>query len=413
MISIKKITAVAAAAVLSFGLFAQTAQVKKSTEPVSKTNVATAGLFGNDVDDFTNVNYWSNVAPKQYFAYFGMGSDFGYENRDPITTYNLGFAKQLKKFYWGVYFAGNLGKNTTTKETVGGNTTKENKTEASEFQFNNTFGFGNVGLGFDFYYRDRGSTRAENNTTTNDKLNLAFKAGLKEYKVKKTKIIPFAKLSFDIDGVKTKNATTVDNRFWTLGLEAGADIPVGKDKNVEQTASVGLGMNLKKPADSDVKKSNFVIVIPVGYKAVVKASNALSLGFSANLESKLDFGKVGDASEFNFDLTPSVAAGVTYATKKNIDLNAGIKFAVPKFTYVKDENTSTATWDGNDASLGFNSGFAIKPTKNICIDCSYEILAHIFGNNTDTNLTEGNYNFWNTVNKVLVHNIGFEVSVKF
>lgn len=406
MISIKKITTVAAAAVLSFGLFAQ-------TEPVSKTNVATAGLFGNDVDDFTNVNYWSNVAPKQYFAYFGMGSDFGYEERNPIATYNLGFAKQFKKFYWGTYFSGNLGENTTTKTTVGGTTEKKNETKDSEFQFNNTFGFGNVGLGFDFYYRDRGSNRSEENSSINERLNLAFKAGLKEYKVKKTKIIPFAKLSFDIDGVKTKNNTTTnDQREWTLGLEAGADIPFGKDKNVEQTFNVALGMALKKPADSDKKESHFGIIIPVGYKAIVKASNALSVGFSANLESKLVFGKLGDASTFDFDLTPSIAAGVTYATKKNIDLNAGIKFAVPKFTYKKSEVTSTSTWDGNDAQLGFNSGFAIKPTKNICIDCSYEILADIFGDDTNTDLSTYN-NFWQTVNQVLVHNIGFEVSVKF
>ncbi len=46
MISLKKIITVAAAAVLSLSVFAQT----------SKTNTATAGLFGNDVDDYMSVN---------------------------------------------------------------------------------------------------------------------------------------------------------------------------------------------------------------------------------------------------------------------------------------------------------------------------------------------------------------------
>ncbi len=410
MISIKKFTAVAAAAVLSFGLFAQ-------TEPVSKTSVATAGLFGNDVDDFTNVNYWSNVAPKQFFAYFGMGTN------TVGSTYDLGFAKQFKKFYWGTYFSGNLGPVTTTKTTTAGTTTKTKTTGDSEFSFNNTFGFGNVGLGIDFHYFDDGSSITDNTTDKNETVELAIKAGLKEYKIKKTRIIPYAAINYGIRGNKTVNTvggttTTVDSRFWNLGLSAGADIPLGKDKNVEQTATVGLGMTLIKPADSDDKTSNFAIGLPVGYKVVLKATNALSVGFKADADLGMSFGKAGsDTSVFAFAFEPKVAAGLTYATKKNIDLNAGVNFAVPAFTYSKTSvsgySSGTAAWNGTDGSLSFNSGFAIKPTKNICIDCSYEILAHIFGNNTETGLTEGNYNFWNTVNKVLVHNIGFEVSAKF
>ena len=77
MISLKKLITVTAVAVLSLNLFAQT----------SKTNTATAGLFGNDVDDYMSVNYWSGIAPEKFFGYFGMG-----RNRAG-NTYNLGFAK--------------------------------------------------------------------------------------------------------------------------------------------------------------------------------------------------------------------------------------------------------------------------------------------------------------------------------
>ena len=405
MISIKKITTVAAAAVLSFGLFAQANPKPEPRTPVSKTKESTAGLFSNDVDDFTDVNYWSNVAPKQFFAYFGMGS-----SKNVGNTYNIGFAKQLKKFYWGTYFSGNFGLNKTTKPTDGDKTTE---TTLSEFQFNNTYGFGNVGLAFNLYYLDNGSQ----NTIKHEYIDVALKAGLKEYAIKKTKIIPYAEINFLIGGLKEDVTTggstiTVDSRDWDLKLAVGADIPYGKVKNVEQTFNVGLEMDLNKPVDSDLKYSNFTITIPLGYKAILKATNALSFGFSADLKSDVKFGKAGDASTFGFGLTPSIAAGVTYATKKNIDLNAGVSFDVPSFTYSKNDNESIAEWNGDDAELHFNSGFAIKPTKNICIDCSYEILADLFGNNTTVNFNT-NQNFWTTVNQILIHKFGFEVSVKF
>ena len=411
MISIKKITAVAAAAVLSFGLFAQ-------TEPVSKTSVATAGLFGNDVDDFTNVNYWSNVAPKQFFAYFGMGKN------TVGSTYDLGFAKQFKKVYWGTYFSGNLGSVSTTKTTTAGTTTKTKTTGDSEFLFNNTFGFGNVGLALDFSYADAGSTVTDTYSNKNETVGLTLKAGLKEYKIKKTKIIPYAAINYGITGNKTVNTvggttTTSDGRKWNFGLSAGAYIPFGKDKNVEQTFAVGLGMDFEKQSDSDLKSKTFYIDVPVAYKVVFKATDSLSFGFKADIDFPMNFSNDElEVKTFKFEFKPSVAAGVTYKTKKNIDLNAGIKFAVPNFSYTKntsksgDSSTGTGSWSGTEPNLEFSSGIAIKPTKNICIDCSYEILADIL-DNTETSLNEGNNNFWNTVNKILIHNIGFEVSVKF
>lgn len=123
MISLKKIITVAAAAVLSLSVFAQ----------ASKTNIATAGLFGNDVDDYMDVCYWSGVKPENFFAYFGMDS-----NRAG-NTYNIGFAKQFSKVYWGTYYSGNLGSTKKTTTTTDSNTTVETVSGSSEFTFNNIF----------------------------------------------------------------------------------------------------------------------------------------------------------------------------------------------------------------------------------------------------------------------------------
>ena len=426
MISLKKLITVTAVAVLSLNLFAQT----------SKTNTATAGLFGNDVDDYMSVNYWSGIAPEKFFGYFGMGT-----NRAG-NTYNLGFAKQFKNFYWGTYYSGNLGSLKTTKTTTPSTTTVTTESDTynkvTDLAFNNVFGFGNIGLGVDFSYYDNGtSTKTKSTKTTlTDAKNwsIALNAGLSEYTFKNVKLIPFAKVAFEMNPNVTGskvialdfegNEQTTDTRFKVFSIAAGAEMPFGKSETVEQTASFALEFDFTSPVDSDIKDNNSTaIVIPLGYKVVVKASDALSLGFKANLDSTLGFGKRGEnVSTFGFELSPDVSAGVTYATKKNVDLNAGVSFALPSYTYSKtttkadsgNTSTSTSTWDGDDGKLTFSSGFAIKPTKNICIDCSYEIIRDLFVDDTSTNFSTGNAtNFWNSVNQVLVHNIGFEVSVKF
>ena len=436
MISLKKVIVAAAVATFGFGLFAQQ----------SKTNVATAGLFGNDVDNYTSVNYWSEVKPENFFAYFGMGktlfADDGATNPEKLPTYDLGFAKQFSKFYWGTYFSGNLGTTSETKTSGSGDSYTEKTNGTSEFTFNNTFGFGNIGLALNFFYYEDGTSGVAydaltKTTTTTDAASwdLGLKAGLKEYKVKDTTLVPYASFDFimnpadEIAGnsvlgnkVSTSsksNSKTVDSRMTVVALGAGSDILLGKSETAEKTANVEATFAFINPKDSDVIKSKYTAIeLPASYTAIFNASEALKLGFNAKVSSGFLIGKGDNSDSFAFELVPEVNAGVTYATKKNVDLNAGVGFAVPSFSYSKnkanDVTTETSAWNGEDASLSFNSGFAVKPTKNIAIDCSYEVLADLFGEGTSTNLTEGdNTNFWNNVNAVLVHNIGFEVTVKF
>lgn len=100
-------------------------------------------------------------------------------------------------------------------------------------------------------------------------------------------------------------------------------------------------------------------------------------------------------------------------------MNAGAEFDLPYFTNseVKNSNAKTTTtttrWHGDDASVTLSSGFEFKPVKNLSFDCSWNILADLFDDTLSTQLTEGNSNFWNTVNNLLVHNITVQISYKF
>ena len=406
MITFKKCMAVAALATLSLGLFAET------KEPVSKTNAATAGIFSTDLDDFTNVNSWSNVNPKDFYLYFGM--DNGLSNL--ASSYDIGFAKYFKKIYWGTYFSGNLGTSTKTKTTVGDTTTKTKTTGDSEWVFNNTIGIGNLGLALNLHFFDDGSTKSGEDYSKDTDFDITLKAGLKELAIKKTKIVPYAAINYSIgDGTKVKTGDTVtNNRVSLFSVEAGAALPLKGSKTFEQTLSPSVKFYTQKAVEAD--HGTFGIQIPVTYTGLVNASDNFAFGFAASLEPSLGFGK----GAFSFGLIPSAAFGLTYATKKNIDLNAGIEFALPSYSYSKTTvegitttTTKTSSWDGNDASLTFSSGFAIKVSKNFLIDCSYEALLSLFGSDTSSDLTTtGNTNFWNTVNSILIHNIGFDFSIK-
>ena len=402
----KKLILAAVITALGFGLFAQS----------SKTNVATNELFTTDVDNFMNVNEWSTVNPEHAFLYFGMPALGG--------SYNIGFAKNMKGTYWGSYFSGQFGTlsivdndDTKTKTTTDGNTT---------FTFNNLFGFNGMGLLVAFDYRANNSTKTntDGDKTYTDSRYYNFGAllglGDKEWKGKNVK--PYVGASFTINpgnASKTDNGTTeTDARDWQLNVRAGADIELSKSENLTQTLIAELNFYTRNPMDKDDHKNKTSQVsIPLTYKAVITATDKLAFGLKADLNSRLQFGQ--DASEWdvlNIYVTPALAAGVTFDTQKKVIFNGGVKFTVPYFSYAKPyngaEKQSRVYWSGTDGSITYTSGLCIKPTSNLTIDCSWNLLQDLF-TNTTSQLNDGASNFWYTVNQVLVHNITFEISYKF
>ena len=229
MISVKKIISIAAVAALSVSLFAQT----------SMTNTATAGLFSTDVDNYLDVNSWSEVKPEKFFAYFGMRSG----------NYDLGFAKNFKDCYWGTYFSGNLGTSTSTKTTSGDSTSINNTTSSpTYFNFNNIIGLGNLGIGVNFYYNDHTKSYTKQNSGASTRKDdsswtINVKAGLKEYKFNKYLLSPNAFVTFRMNGntgAKTvskassdADAVTTDTRNKEIELGAATDILLGNGKAFE------------------------------------------------------------------------------------------------------------------------------------------------------------------------------------
>ena len=180
MISLKKVFVAAAVATLGFGLFAQS----------SKTNAATAGLFSTDVDNFVDVNEWSTVNPEKFFGYFGM--DYG--------NYNVGFAKQFEKFYWGTYYSGDIG--SSSKKTNDAKTIDdETVTNWGNLTFANLFGFGNIGINATLNfsgYKKVTEQKEPSVTTTEDSTRFSgyVSAGLTSFDLAGFNTKPYAYVSF-------------------------------------------------------------------------------------------------------------------------------------------------------------------------------------------------------------------------
>ena len=79
--------------------------------PTSMTNGSTHGLFGTDVDDYLDVNEWSNVKPEKVFGFLS----YGWKDTNEIK---FGLAGQVAgKFYLGGFLEGQGYSWTSEKDT--------------------------------------------------------------------------------------------------------------------------------------------------------------------------------------------------------------------------------------------------------------------------------------------------------
>ena len=416
MISLKKVIVAAVIAAMGFGLFAQE----------SKTNTATAELFKTDVDNFVDVNEWSTVEPDKFFGYFGMDNNM----------YNIGFAKQFSKFYWGTYYCGDI--NSYSKVTDESTKTNSETENSSLIRFDNLFGFGNIGLKLSTFFAGSKTvnedTDAKITKTVDGKVFYGrVDIGLANFELGKLNTKPYAYISYNTNdnwGTKTEETDkdTVDNRKKSFAIGAGAEIIFSESETTKQSLSTSVNFINYTPYDTDLVSKGTYFSLPLFYEVTYKATDTLALAFGAgaNTSYSVDDNSKSKTKVDTFRFNPAIATGLTFDTKKKVILNAGVQFAIPSYTDKKtdiDGKVKTEKdWDGTDCDLTWCSGFNWVPTKNISVDCSYKILADLLNKNTTnnddtdmtTNFREGNgTNFWNTVNQVLVHNIGFSVSVKF
>jgi hypothetical protein len=136
----------ALALALTAGLYAQS----------SSANSATAGLYGNDADDYMDLTAWSDV---EFDKWFGLA---GYANNMP----ELGFATRFGNIYTGFYYNGNIAQvndggrneNTTTSFDASGAKFSDTttyavnpKTTTSYNNFSALIGVAGMGIGLGFY----------------------------------------------------------------------------------------------------------------------------------------------------------------------------------------------------------------------------------------------------------------------
>lgn len=427
----KKLIITALIASISFGVFAQT----------SNTSNATQNLFGNDVDAYMNVNSWSTVAPENFFAYARFSGGTPY----------LGFAKDFGAFYWGTYFTGNFGNLDNEKTVTGDNTSFDNHSgnnNTANFTFNNLFGFGNIGVKVLFDYYDYGSSKVTTGTTTTTvdvkRIGFGVRVGLSDFELAGKSVLPYAEffIRTPYSGSKTvvdngtETTTTGDSRQTYMSIIAGGDIILSDTDALNQTLSTWVRYSSYSYKDGEkeatvngvqvqqkyLKDSYFYF--PVYYTAKFNVTDKLAFAVKPGLYNYIRMQQTAEkVKSTTFTIDPSLTAGLTYDTGKKVILNAGVSIGnlLPTFTMTTETDTtndpstkiSTTTLNATNGNLSFSSGFAIKPTNNLTIDCSFDIISHLLGTDFTSDLNTGSgYTIWETLNNIFVRDISFQISYK-
>ncbi|UTC83313.1 TDE2508 family outer membrane beta-barrel protein [Treponema denticola] len=429
----------------------------------SMTSHSTQNLFGTDVDDFMNVNEWQNVQPKNIFGFLGYG-DTG------IGSINLGLAHQFKPFYLGTYFEGQVNEWISKKETSGDTETSTSTQHTSNGKL--LFGFGNIGVMADMSYTPKANnkvtwTEATQTKQTDNLFYLDFNliGGINLNSNNKLfKISAKLGLESNVDKKTTNvngNVTSfTDKNKYDLVINAGFSHDFSSKDGLTQTVLADLDTKWRIwPAKRSITVAGGITTTTYQYgdlrdvitltpkyqiayepegKFAFKAEAGLGIGFG--FENEYDYTRTvtsggGEAKTYKplrtykttLSLYPELKAAFVYAPVSKFKLNFGLGFNVPSvdWNFTKTEtrdasgnvtqtdNGNTFTFNTADGKFSADSGFTWLITENVIFDANWNIVNNLL-NTFSTNLSEGDgTNFWNTVNKLVVHNIKFALSVKF
>ena len=417
---------------------------------VSNTRISTVGLYFTDADNFMSVTRWNTVNPKTFYGYVGYEDEL-----------SVGFAKHFKDFYLGTSFVGQLdGLTSTTTKTEAGTVTTTETDVANQFSAAALFGFGNMAFKANVDWGSAAITNSKdtdgNVTKTDDfYLNVNLENGI----VTKLDDKPL-ELSFllGLDSVVNKTVdelaeTKEDNSTYTINVGSSALWTFDTKENYVQEGLLHLYTSWAIPsvvqenAGMKVKyfgQYNNQIALMPEYRITFNPTERLSMKFGALLpftfafKGDADYAEMDGNKSYNtarnetvyVDITPAISLGMVYQVlPEKVNFNMGINFNTPSLSWNTDiiktrtdatskdvdakSTTTTYTYDDYTAGVNFGSGFTVQLAKTVTFDCYWNILSNLFGTNFRSDLTEGSINFWNTVNKIFVHNIGFSISAKF
>ena len=452
-------------------VFAQTPHVElMRLSPKSMTNESTKELFGTDVDDYLDVNEWSNVKPEKLFGFLSYG-------RDGNDQLNFGLAGPVAgKFYLSGFFGGQLNSWTSKKETK--NKGKdENKTTTKTTSENTAsgsllFGFDNIGIMGSFTYKPGTNNGTVTNkltktTTTKNKFNLeaTLKAGMNitgsENKIFKASAELGLTSKVDKEITKTTGSSpsydlTSNDSEHTLRLNGGVGFDFAHNGPVTQGASFALNTewNIYPIVTSENSSTNIkvkkygrlsdtltldpawqITYEPEESKVALKAKVNVPVAFHfKNDENYTDTIISGSPTKVyktdrkyttKIGFTPALSVGLTYAPVSKFRFNLGAKFKVPTFGWTiettKHRNSSDGsltaagtdkdvTWDFKtaDGKIELGTGFTWLISQNITFDAHWNL-----GNLLDNfKIDFSSGNIWNKLGKFIGNDIGFLLSVK-
>lgn len=417
---------------------------------VSNTRISTVGLYYTDVDNFMSVTRWNTVKPETFFGYIGY-----------VDELNFGFAKQFKDFYIGTSFVGQLdGLTSTTTNNDGDKTTTTGTSVENAFTAAALFGFGNMAFKATAAWNGADITNTKNVDgdvikEENFNLNINLENGFVTKLDDKPLEMSFL-LGLDSSVDKTVDETadeTIDLSTYTINVGSSALWTFDTKEKYTQEGLLHLYTSWAIPSYSQdiggVKSKGFgmynnsIALIPE-YRITLNPTERLSMKAGATLPFTFDFEGDFDYSETDGDkvynnlrtenvdveIQPMISLGMIYQVlPEKVNFNMGIEFATPSLTWETvttktrtdvtskdvDTKSTTTVYNYNDytAGVNFGSGFTVQLAKTVTFDCYWNILSNLFGTDFRSDLTEGSINFWNTVNKIFVHNIGFSISAKF
>lgn len=437
--------------------------------PKSMTNESTKELFGTDVDDYLDVNEWSNVKPEKLFGFLSYG-------KSGADKLNFGLAGPVAgKFYLSGFFGGQLNSWTSKKETEK-NGKDKNKTTTGTSTTNKAsgsllFGFDNIGIMGSFTYQPRANNGTVTNkltktTNTKNKFNLevALKAGMNitgsENKIFKASAELGLTSKVDKEITKTTGSspsyTLANGSEYTLRLNGGVGFDFAHNGPVTQGASFALNTewNIYPIVTSENSSTNTKVKTygklsdtltldpawqityePEGNKVALKAKVNVPVAFhfdnDENYTDTIISGsptkvyKVDRKYTTKIGFTPALSVGLTYAPISKFRFNLGAKFKVPTFGWTiettKHRNSSDGsltaagtdkdvTWDFKtaDGKIELGTGFTWLISQNITFDARWNL-----GNLLDNfKIDFSSGNIWDKLGQFIGNDIGFLLSVK-
>ncbi len=409
-----------------------------NAQPSSNTSNSTEGLFGTDVDDFTNVNSWQNVQPENLFGYVYVNA----------SQYNLGIAKQFGNIYWGSNFTGDIGNfhKTVTTTTTGSSTTTETEStsrgstsDGTSLRFTNLIGIGNFGVRLYLYFYDYYSEENADYKTTDLNFGGNVSAGY-NFKAGSTSFTPYFSIAYYNYPEKTtykRDYDTYTEGDWTdssdshLYFRAGTGIDFAERGIVQNSLSLDLNSYIYFYPDnassvggvvtSQASKSNADVTFTPKYALTVKPLE--SLAFKVGASAQFYYYHSNDGSSVatvtdRFTFTPGLSAAVTYKIKDQLQLNGGVGVTIPgvRVTSEKHDTTTTKTASAFSTTpdLDFSTGFLWTINQHINFDCSWNVISSIVDCcSTDWSQVSTQDALFGNLNKLLFTNLSFILSVKF